>query len=843
MQSVRVPILLVTLLMLSVVPLTEGNSGGVYNQSAGCSCHSPSGTTAASVSVSGHPSSYTPGTTYTLSISVTGGVSGSNGGFSLEASQGTLSTGGIGIMAVKVNSAGNSATHTTNSFRSWSVDWTAPSAGSGQVTLSVAGLTADNSGNNNGDRWATSTYQVPEAGAAPNTPPTASNLVLGPSGATTTSQVTLSYTYSDAENDPESGTTIDWFRDGIQITNSGTTAAASLTAKHQEWYAVVTPSDGADAGTSVTSNTLVIANSLPTMNTPSILPSDPESDDDLSFTALASDDDQDSITYETRWMLEGVVISELDNSQSVPSYATRSGENWTMEVRANDGEAVTAWQTSPTVQIDGGEDENTPPTANSVVIGPSNPVTADDLTITYVYADADNDVETRHEIEWLRNGVSDSMFTGSGVPSSSTEKDQSWSARVRVSDGATWSSWTPSNQVFIGNTPPTTLDLEVTSTELTTSESATVSFTHDDVDGDAMSNSEVIWYRDGFRINALDGSLTLPFDNTAKGEVWTVEVRAGDGTELSQNSMTLDVTIVNSAPAVTVMLSEAPSAQTPLSVDITSSDPDEDEATTMVNWYRNGFLEASLVNQTTVPAQFLGPGQSWAVEVDVTDSSESTASAYQSITILNIAPTAIIEQQTTPAWIGELLTVDASSSSDVDGSIASYTWAWSDVTGASGTGNGASFTFAPNGAATINLAIVDDFGASASASLPIAPIQGPVVANLEATLNGQAVMLTWSYEGPNASFNIERNGALVGTTDSMSYSDEPLTAGQVTYTIRPVIEDVLLQNGATESTTVQIDPVVESVSSSTSFSGSIVGFLLLLVGVGALGLVLFERRE
>jgi hypothetical protein len=77
----------------------------------------------------------------------------------------------------------------------------------------------------------------------------------------------------------------------------------------------------------------------------------------------------------------------------------------------------------------------------------------------------------------------------------------------------------------------------------------------------------------------------------------------------------------------------------------------------------------------------------------------------------------------------------------------------------------------------------------------------------------------------------------------MSYSDEPLTAGQVTYTIRPVIEDVLLQNGATESTTVQIVPVVESVSSSTSFSGSIVGFLLLLVGVGALGLVLFERRE
>ena len=92
MRSVRIPVLLVTLLLLSVVPLTEGNSSGKYSQSSGCSCHSQSGSTAATVSISGHPASYTPGSTYTLSISVTGGVSGTDGGFSLEASHGSLST-------------------------------------------------------------------------------------------------------------------------------------------------------------------------------------------------------------------------------------------------------------------------------------------------------------------------------------------------------------------------------------------------------------------------------------------------------------------------------------------------------------------------------------------------------------------------------------------------------------------------------------------------------------------------------------------------------------------------------------------------------------------------------
>ena len=177
MRSVRVPVLLVTLLLLSVVPLTEGNSGGKYSQSSGCTCHSQSGSTAATVSISGHPASYTPGSTYTLTISATGGVSGTEGGFSLEISHGSLSTGPT--FSVNVNSAGTSATHsiTGSNQRSWSVDWTAPSAGTGQATLSVAGLTADGSTNYNGDRWATATYQVPEAGAAPNTAPTASNLL------------------------------------------------------------------------------------------------------------------------------------------------------------------------------------------------------------------------------------------------------------------------------------------------------------------------------------------------------------------------------------------------------------------------------------------------------------------------------------------------------------------------------------------------------------------------------------------------------------------------------------------------------------------------------------------
>lgn len=842
MRSVRVPVLLVTLLLLSVVPLTEGNSGGKYSQSSGCTCHSQSGSTAATVSISGHPASYTPGSTYTLTISATGGVSGTEGGFSLEISHGSLSTGPT--FSVNVNSAGTSATHsiTGSNQRSWSVDWTAPSAGTGQATLSVAGLTADGSTNNNGDRWATATYQVPEAGAAPNTAPTASNLLLGPNGATTVSTLSLSYTYNDADNDPESGTIIDWFRDGVQITNAGTTAASSLTAKNQEWYAVVTPSDGSDAGTSVTSNTLVIANTIPTVGSPTIQPSSPESDDDLSYSASASDADQDILTYETRWLLEGSVISDLDNSQTVPSYATRNGENWSMEVRVDDGEATSAWQAAQTVQI-GSVEQNTPPEVVTVDISPLTPTTTDALSVTYVYADADNDAEVRQEIEWYRNGVLDTVYQGTDVPSTSTEKGQTWSARVRVSDGSAWSSWATTSPITIGNTAPEATSIEASHTSLTTLESATISITQTDIDGDAPVAPNVVWLKDGVRISALDQSLNLPSEQTSKGEQWTVQVRANDGVDLSDNTLTATISIVNSAPSASVELNDDASSLNELNAVISTTDADDDAVTYSVHWYRNGFLEASLANQTSVPVALLGPGQLWSAEVVAHDGEASSSPVLQTVTILNLAPTAIITNPTPTIWIGEILTLDGSDSTDTDGRIVTFAWSWADTAGGSGTATGATATFAPTTITTVQLTVQDDSGDQASTTFSFTPVQGPTIQELDWSLKGQLVDLTWAYDGPNANFSIERNGIVIDSVTDLHYADTPLTSGDTVYTIRPIIDGVALQEGASSTVTVQVPATTDSTSSEGGLSGSILGFVLLLIGVGSLSLLFLERRD
>ena len=71
----------------------------------------------------------------------------------------------------------------------------------------------------------------------------------------------------------------------------------------------------------------------------------------------------------------------------------------------------------------------------------------------------------------------------------------------------------------------------------------------------------------------------------------------------------------------------------------------------------------------------------------------------------------------------------------------------------------------------------------------------------------------------------------------------PLTAGQTTYTVRPVLEGLALQDGASATVAIEVTAEVEATSSSTSLTGSIVGFFLLLIGVAAVGFIVLERRD
>ena len=835
---------MVLLVLLGSTPITQGNSNGIHNRSTGCSCHSQSGTPAATVSLTGHPAQYTAGSTYTLSISVSNGVTGSSGGFNLEVDKGTLSA-GIGF-AVNVNQAQDSATHsiTGSSQRSWSIDWIAPSSGSGVTALTVAGLTADSSGNNNGDRWDTLSFQIPEAGAAPNSPPSVSNLMLGPSGATTTDTLVLSYTYTDPENDLESGTVIQWFKDGVEQTSlSGLTVSSSETAKGQEWSATVTPSDGSDPGTSVSSNVLTIANSVPTVTTPSLNPTEPTEDDTISFTSSTFDADADAVGYDVRWFLDGVLIPELNDVETLPAYATRDGDSWVVEIRANDSEDVSQWVSSQSVTIGSGQ-VNTPPAANTVQLSPGPHFTTDDFTVSYTYADADGDAEVDVEIQWFLNNAAFGFAENSLlIPSSFTEKGQIWFAKVRVNDGTEWSTWATSNQISVQNTPPVTESVSLSHAEAYTTDEVSVQFTMSDIDGDAQSNSEITWWRDGTMKSSLTGLTTLPASSTLKGEVWTVQVKAGDGAALSSISLTADVTILNSAPTASVTLTENVTSLGPLNAVITSDDADEEEVQTSIQWYRNGFLDGTLMNVTSVPASYLGPGQTWSIHVTPTDESLlSGATVVSSTTILNTEPTSEITVKTDPIWLGERVDLSASLSTDIDGQIVSALWSWTDTDSITGSASGTEISIFPTANTVVTLMVVDDMGGEDSSNVQLLVVQGPTISEFTSTSNGRNVDLQWSWDGPEANFSILRNGVSIGTTTELSFTDQPLFAGENTYAIQPVIDEEMLIAGTSPTQTVLVEISVQSAPGPSTTGGLITGMMLLMFGLG-IGVFTFLRRD
>ena len=846
-RGVIVAVTLATLLLL--VPAIQGYENGVYNQASGCGCHSQTGTTPASVSISGLPSSYDVNKLYQITVSVSGGVQGSNGGFSLEVDKGTLSTPQVGFGSVKVNNQGNSATHgiTGSSYRSWSFDWTSPSAGSGTTTFEVAGITANGNGGTSGDRWATNVVQVPET-VPVNNPPSASNVLLSPTDAKTNDVLTLSYSYSDPDGDAQSGTEITWYRDSQALpqgTISGLSVPTSETLKGQEWYATVEPSDGTDYGSIVTSNVVTIENTAPSLSTPSITPSGAEEDDDLTVSYSASDDDQDSFTIEIHWYLDGVIVTEFNNDTTVPSIATRQGDEWRVDVIAYDGEDTES-RSSQIITIGQVVQPNNPPEVTFPVISPSQPTTLNDLFLTYNTQDLDGDQIIATEIEWsLDNTLT--MQSSTIIQSSITERDQIWSAKIRVSDGIDWSTWS-FVEVTIINSAPVISDLQLAPTNSYTNDSLSFTYAYSDFDDDVMGSPTITWYKDSVEQTNLENQNTVPASLTTKGENWTVSVYGNDGTELSIDSLASSVLIQNSIP--TVMIEDMPenisfvdNQALGLTILPEFTDADDDQINFQISWLRNGFREGSLDNSTFVDAQYFGAGQSWTCQITFDDGEAQPQVEAWEINVENAEPVANINIESANLWSGELIVINATQSYDLDGIISNYYWQWDDNFGNPMSSEGETISIITTGTTSISLTVEDDLGSTATATRSIQTTQGPTISALVAQNDAGEVDLTWQWDGESATFLIMRNNFQIDEINEFKFSDSPTVAGSTNYTITPVIDGQQLVAGSMSISNFEVDTTTESASGLSETGGLYLGLLFLAVSILITALGLLQRRD
>ena len=846
-RGVIVAVTLATLLLL--VPAIQGYENGVYNQASGCGCHSQTGTTPASVSISGLPSSYDVNKLYQITVSVSGGVQGSNGGFSLEVDKGTLSTPQVGFGSVKVNNQGNSATHgiTGSSSRSWSFDWTSPSAGAGTTTFEVAGITANGNGGTSGDRWATNVVPVPE-NVPVNNPPSASNVLLSPTDAKTNDVLTLSYSYSDPDGDAQSGTEITWYRDSQALpqgTISGLSVPTSETLKGQEWYATVKPSDGTDYGSIATSNVVTIENTAPSLSTPSITPSGAEEDDDLTVSYSASDDDQDSFTIEIHWYLDGVLVTEFNNDTTVPSIATRQGDEWRVDVIAYDGEDTES-VSSQIITIGQVVQPNNPPEVTFPVISPSQPTTLNDLFLTYNTQDLDGDQIIATEIEWsLDNTLT--MQSSTIIQSSITERDQIWSAKIRVSDGIDWSTWS-FVEVTIINSAPVISDLQLSPTNSYTNDSLSFTYAYSDFDDDVMGSPTITWYKDSVEQTNLENQNTVPASLTTKGENWTVSVYGNDGTELSIDSLASSVLIQNSIP--TVMIEDMPenisfvdNQALGLTILPEFTDADDDQINFQISWLRNGFREGSLDNSTFVDAQYFGAGQSWTCQITFDDGEAQPQVEAWEINVENAEPVANINIESANLWSGELIVINATQSYDLDGIISNYYWQWDDNFGNPMSSEGETISIITTGTTSISLTVEDDLGSTATATRSIQTTQGPTISALVAQNDAGEVDLTWQWDGESATFLILRNNFQIDATNEFKFSDSPTVAGSTNYTITPVIDGQQLVAGSMSISNFEVDTTTESASGLSETGGLYLGLLFLAVSILITALGLLQRRD
>lgn len=169
-----------------------------------------------------------------------------------------------------------------------------------------------------------------------NTPPTAENLAISPSSPKTNNDLVGSYTYSDLEGDPETGSEIRWYKDGVLQAkyNNQLIIPSIATKKNETWYFTVRPYDGSDYGELKTSPSVRINNSPPTVS--SVEPYNAIIGVATTFISTVEDPDDDTLTY--RWDFDDRNgTNDIDSTDPSPTYTFTEIRKYGVTMSISDG--------------------------------------------------------------------------------------------------------------------------------------------------------------------------------------------------------------------------------------------------------------------------------------------------------------------------------------------------------------------------------------------------------------------------------------------------------------------------------------------------------------------------
>ncbi len=525
-----------------------------------------------------------------------------------------------------------------------------------------------------------------------NTEPVVSTVIISPSIPTSTTDITVTYEFSDIDGDSEGNTVIQWYVNygsgfvpgGV----SGLILKGTNTNKGELWKAEVLPNDGEDYGAEVESNTVTIGNSGPEISSLRIIPESLTSLDDLTISYEFFDIDNDTeVTGTYRWLVDrgdgkGFVDSGVTTA-FVSSTLTRKGEVWFCEFTPYDGFTYGSKYQTEVITIG-----NTPPAiSGAVTVTPSEPASNQNLKVVYTFEDHDGDPEGSTSFEWYEDS-GDGIFIYKNirdieVHSSKLVKGSKWFCKVTPHDSETFGKSVNSSIVTIRNSPPSVSDLEIKPEDPIGGEKLEVDYDYYDIDGDLETGTQIRWYRDNELLSEFNDLRIIPENVTHKGEVWYFSVQPFDGGDYGQahqsplTKISNNVTIGNSKPIISsVSISpKRPTNSDNLVANYVYNDADNDTISNVeIKWYRNNVFTG--ITGLEVIKELTSRNDIWYFELRIFDGSDwSRWVTSPPNTIYNIPPNIVVTPKPGNYSIFENDVFEISKvATDPDGDTLGFLW-------------------------------------------------------------------------------------------------------------------------------------------------------------------------
>ncbi len=337
--------------------------------------------------------------------------------------------------------------------------------------------------------------------------------------------------------------------------------------------------------------------------------------------------------------------------------------------------------------------------------------------------------------------------TGSGaVASHSYTLAGTYTVTLTVTDDNGMTSSQASTNI-ISDRPPSVSFSEDRTTVLT-GETINLTITSSDVDG-TVSGTQVNW-GDGTVDNLSSASTGDSHSYTQAGS-YTVTITVTDDAGLTSSSQATKT--VNDRPPVASFTESSTTVLTSVSISFdasASSDPDG-----RIISYAWDFGDGSTDIGTTISHNYAAAG-TYVVTFTLTDDSGSTNSMSALKTVTDRPPVAGFTESTTSVPPGTLIQFDASTSTDPDGAIVTYSWDFGD--GSTSVGITTSHSYAVAGTYKVVLAITDDSGSGDSAFALKTVIDRSPLANFTESVTSASTGVPISFD---ASGSIDPDGTIV----------------------------------------------------------------------------------